>query len=118
MGFDASPGQSASDFLGGTGEVYASKGTNLVGTLATLGVVNATVNMLDGQKREPLKRGDPIADVLSGGKVYLIAKPSSGLFNLFDSVLDIGKLEAPKPDTMKGPATSLPAAKVDAPKNH
>lgn len=118
MGFDASPGQSASDFLGGTGEVYASKGTKLVGTLVTLGVINAAINMLDGQKRDPLKPGDNFARIYAGQKVDVIVKPSSGLFNLFDSVLDIGKIEAPKPDEAKGPVTSLPAAKIDTPKNN
>ncbi len=120
MGMDASPGQPASDFLGGTGEVFASKGSQLVGTLATLGVINATINAFDGQKRDPMKPGDLVGDMFAGQRVAVHVQPKSGLFDLIgsicDTVTDIEKLK-PEHQDQKGPATSLPAMKAETPKS-
>lgn len=120
MGMGASPGQPASEFLGGTGEVFAGKGSQLVGTLAALGVTDATIHAFDGQKRDPMKPGDPVGDMFAGQRVAVHAQPKSGLFDLIgsicDNVTDIEKLK-PEQQAPKGPATSLPAMKMEAPKN-
>lgn len=120
MGMDASPGQSAADFLGGTGEVFISKGSQLVGTLATLGIMNAAVQELDGSKRDPLKPGQPVVDLFAGQRVSVFAQPKSGLFDMIGSICEAStSIETLKPEqqAQQGPATSLPAAKVEKPKN-
>lgn len=120
MGMDASPGQSAADFLGGTGEVFISKGSQLVGTLATLGIMNAAVQELDGSKRGPLKPGQPVVDLFAGQRVSVFAQPKSGLFDMIGSICEAStSIETLKPEqqAQQGPATSLPAAKVEKPKN-
>lgn len=120
MGMDATPGHAASDFLGGTGEVFASRGSELVGTLATLGVINATINAFDGHKRDPMKPGDPVADMFAGQRVAVHVQPKSGLFDMIGSICEATTtIETLKPEqqAQKGPATSLPAMKVETPKS-
>lgn len=120
MGMDASPGQSAADFLGGTGEVFAAKGSQLVGALATLGIMDAAVKEFDGTKRDPMKPGQPVADLFAGQRVSVFAQPKSGLFDMIGSICEATTtIETLKPEQpeQKGPAASLPAMKVDKPKN-
>jgi hypothetical protein len=120
MGSEATPGQSASDFLGGTGEVHATRGSYLVGTLAALGVVNATLHAFDTPKRDPMKPGDPISNIFAGQHVTVHVQPKSGLFDMIGSICEATtSIETLKPEQPKqqGPATSLPAAKMETPKN-
>jgi|GEM_PF-1829845 len=121
MGMDAAPGQAASDFLGGTGEVYAGRGSQLVGTLATLGVAHATINTFDGHKRAPMKPGDPVAPMLVGHvAVHAPQQKSGGLFDMIGSICEAAtSIETLKPEQQAptGPVTGLPAAKMENPKN-
>jgi len=115
---DATPGQSATSFLGGTGDVYVGRNSDLRGTLPMMGITAAKIDMFDGPGRDPMKPGMAIDDIFGGQKVTIVAKPSTGLLNLFDSILDIDQKKETNPvQTSKGPIQTMQAAKPDAPKN-
>jgi hypothetical protein len=115
---DATPGQSAASFLGGTGDVFIGRDSDLRGTLPMIGITAAKMDMFDGPNRDPMKPGMAIDDIFGAQKVTVIARPSSGLLNLFDSILDIDQKKETTPgQTNKGPIQTMQAAKPDAPKN-
>ena len=115
---DATPGQSASDFLGGTGDVYIGRNSDLRGALPMMGITAAKIDMFDGPNRDPMKPGMAINDIFGGQKVTIVSKPSSGLLNLFDNILDIDQKKETTPgQTNKGPVQTMQAAKPDTPKN-